>query len=685
MKPDATAATLPLAGKPIPYELRIGVTGHRDLDSPAAVEDAVLALLKQVVSVLERASVDPLGPQGSPQSGIDRFDRCLTQCLALGTRVAGPLLDVVSSVATAPVRGFFGLPHWPRVPVSPRRPDPDRQTPLKLTVISSLATGADQIVARAVCALVSQPQQRNRYLEAVLPFPQHIYEEDFTDPADLRAFKDLLSLDCGQWNTHPKPTVLFPGFPDCLDPADPTCRLSRDKAYASAGRHVVDTSEVLVAVWDPARPHKTGGTAATVRYAVDRGRIVLWLNPADLGAGPLLLRTRQPDEPDQPQAPEGMHVEPLPSRAKALSGNFHRLAGYNRDGAVNGTLLLQELQDRAATLTDVADHCELSQAVSAAIVHALLPHVVRADHLALRYRELRDFSARLWPTTAAVVVSLMAFQVIFLPAHYWLAWVELVVLSLGYMSYRVSLYDAWHEKWLNDRRLAEGLRGALFVALARSDDDVSPGGPLLPTAGASGLVQHPLPFYSPANAWFVATLKRVLAKERRRFAASVDLDDAVVRRTVARFLREAWILDQAEYHQRHADTRRRIAERAKLLRLVMIGSLALVAALHAFGVGHGHDTGSPFVRIDLWLAFATVALPAWAAAIHVMVSLDDHERLAERSALMARLLRGVAAELGDVQSRRQLQDCVGEAERILDLESAEWAESLIDRRPEFTG
>jgi len=362
------------------------------------------------------------------------------------------------------------------------------------------------------------------------------------------------------------------------------------------------------------------------------------------------------------------------------------LAGYNRDGAVNAKLLQQELHDRATNLAQVARGCGLPEPAAQAIVEALLPHVVRADHLALRYRELRDFSARLWPTTAAVVVSLMAFQIIFLPAHYWLASVELAVLSLGYVSYRVSLYDAWHEKWLNDRRLAEGLRGALFVALVRSEEDVSPAGRILSVAGAPGRFQDPLPFYSPANAWFVATLKRVLAKERRRFAASLDLDDVGVRRTVAKFLREAWILDQAEYHQQHAETRRRIVDWAKRLRLAMIGALALVAALHALGVGHGgHDTASPFARIDLWVAFATVALPAWAAAFHVVLSLDDHERLAERSALMASLLRGLAAELGDLQSPSQLQDCVSEAERILDLESAEWAESLIDRRPEFTG
>jgi hypothetical protein len=66
-------------------------------------------------------------------------------------------------------------------------------------------------------------------------------------------------------------------------------------------------------------------------------------------------------------------------------------------------------------------------------------------------------------------------------------------------------------------------------------------------------------------------------------------------------------------------------------------------------------------------------------------SLDDHKRLAERSTLMASLLRGLADRLEGVGGVSELHEAVTEAERILDLVSAEWAESLMDRRPEFSG
>jgi hypothetical protein len=52
---------------------------------------------------------------------------------------------------------------------------------------------------------------------------------------------------------------------------------------------------------------------------------------------------------------------------------------------------------------------------------------------------------------------------------------------------------------------------------------------------------------------------------------------------------------------------------------------------------------------------------------------------------MAPLLLGLADQIEHVDTPAALRECVSEVERVMDLESAEWAESLTDRRPEFTG
>jgi hypothetical protein len=651
-----------MAWSPIPYELRIGVTGHRDFKQPEAVEAAIRSLLGTIVQVLDGAAKEPLGQYGSPPSPANRIDRALAHGLALWTRVAGLVWR-----------------RWPRVSVSPRRPPDSQQTPLKLTVITSLARGADQIVAHVVCEMVKQmpqPTPRERYVEAVLPFGVEVYEQEFEEP-DLSRFRNFLELDCGRTRTHSKRTIVDAVFPGTLSPTDQGYTQAREAAFEAAGQRVVDTSEIVIAIWDPAHPEHRGGTAGTVRYALNAGRLVVWLNPARLEAGPAVLRSlnpaatdaNTPDPSSRPDVPKDCRSEPLPTRAKAISRNFHRLAAFNRDGAVDESRLQSDFDEERDTLLNAARESGLPSAALSTLLNALLPIVVRADHLAVQYRGLRQFSAQVWPFAAALVVSMMAIQIIFADALYWLAFVELAVLVLGYVSYRVSLSDDWHGKWLNDRRLAEALRSSMYAALVRG-----------PAPAA-----NPLPFYDPANAWFIASVKRIIAKERRQFEHALPLKSPEVRRAIVAFLKRAWVLDQAAYHHGQAERLKQAARSSKDIRFAMIVLLAGVALIHGVGFGHGVHATVSWDRIDLWIGVATVALPAWAAAFHVASSLDDHERLAERSAQMASLLDGLARQLDNADTVDELVQRVEEAERIMDLESAEWAESLMDRRPEFTG
>jgi hypothetical protein len=660
---------------PVPYELRIGVTGHRDLQEPAAVATAVTALIQQILRTLEKASADPLDPQGSARSWADRFDRRLAEALSIATAVLrpierwceGPEGERAAGRGPGTIRQFVGRQLWPSVPVSPRHPTEIERTPIKLTAVTSLAAGADRIVARAIYEVASESAvPRNRIVEAVLPMPQQAYEEDFTDRADLDEFRTLLLLDRGAHHTNPTPVVCCPCFPLATEQGDAT--LSREDAYAAAGRHVVGASEILIAIWDPSRHAGRGGTEDTVREALDRGRLVLWLNPSALSDGPKAVRASA-------EAKGQFVITAVPTRAKDLSPNFHRVAAYNRDRAVSPASLGRELRLRAVDLDEAARRAGLPDAATRVLRDHLLPHFVRADLLGQRYRRLRDTAAGVWPSVAALIVTLMAFQIVFLPSQYWLAWVELAVLAVGYVSNRVSDHEAWHDKWLNDRRLAEGLRGAMYATLAPAAD------PKPTTAGPSVA----LPFYDSASAWYVASMKREVAKSRRHLRDVLDLDTTAHRQAVASFLQDAWVLPQVRHHRARADSRRRRANRADWRRLGLFAVAIIVAVLHALGVGH-HGAASVVVfrRVDLWLSFATVIFPAWAGAQHVILSLHDDERLADRSGRMADLLEGLARRFGSPASAEVLRRCVADVEQVMDLESAEWAESLTGRRPEFT-
>jgi len=116
--------------EPIPYRIRIGVTGHRRLDDPVAMQATVGKAID--------AEVEKLFP---PQSRQD-----IARVRRAGT------------------------------------------TAISFRVLSPLAEGADRVVARAV---LDYPGAR---LDAVLPLTVEDYLEDFETEASKQEFRDLLAL-----------------------------------------------------------------------------------------------------------------------------------------------------------------------------------------------------------------------------------------------------------------------------------------------------------------------------------------------------------------------------------------------------------------------------------------------------------------------------------------------------------
>ena len=120
------------AYQPIPYRIRIGVTGHRDLKDP----ETVRALVIQVIT----ARIWELFPSAQ-RRGVDRIRDA-------------------------------------------------RRTPISFRVVSPLAEGADRAVAHAV---LDDIQDENVRLDAVLPLALEDYLEDFATEGSRVEFTELLN------------------------------------------------------------------------------------------------------------------------------------------------------------------------------------------------------------------------------------------------------------------------------------------------------------------------------------------------------------------------------------------------------------------------------------------------------------------------------------------------------------
>jgi hypothetical protein len=121
-----------------------------------------------------------------------------------------------------------------------------------LTVISSLAEGADRLVVHQALA------RSEVRLVVPLPLPKSDYLADFVSAESKAEFLSLLDQAA---------EVIE------LPPA-----LTRNEAYEAASNYVLEHCDTLIAIWDGQGPQGQGGTGAIVVRARRRGLPIAWVH-----------------------------------------------------------------------------------------------------------------------------------------------------------------------------------------------------------------------------------------------------------------------------------------------------------------------------------------------------------------------------------------------------------------------
>ena len=128
----------------------------------------------------------------------------------------------------------------------------------KFVIVSSVAEGADRIVAEAGLAA-------GFALEVVLPFGKAEYARDFDTQASRTNYEQLLD--------RASAVVELDGAAD-----------QRARAYEAAGFVMLANIDLLVAIWDGQEAAGIGGTAQIVSRAIADGIPVVWIEPASPNA-----------------------------------------------------------------------------------------------------------------------------------------------------------------------------------------------------------------------------------------------------------------------------------------------------------------------------------------------------------------------------------------------------------------
>ena len=309
-----------------------------------------------------------------------------------------------------------------------------------LFAISQLAEGSDRLMSVAALGC-------GYTLQALLPFPEERYLEDFVSEASVTEFQDLLKRASSR-------LVLS------------KARLSEEEGYHAAGAVLLDHIDVLLAVWDGGGSKGPGGTTWMIDQMLRRGLPVIVIPTAapsefHLADRGVTIRLRSAEESAHqlraclsaalnPQWTHRYWRERWPRWTSSASYAFLRLVG-------DRVWKRLHVKGSDAPCTDV----KLSH---------LKEHYKWLDTLAQHFGEMSRSANLLLQVLAAFAVimalgfsSLDPFKRHVLLAPKVFAVFEILAISGMLAIDWVARSHEWHELWLVYRALAEQVRCLDFL------------------------------------------------------------------------------------------------------------------------------------------------------------------------------------------------------------------------------
>jgi hypothetical protein len=578
--------------------LTLGVTGHRLTRAPAAGEN------------------DPAAPRPFDVAAVGKALEAAFAAAAAGLAAIG-----------AEARASFS------------------EVPPIMTLISSLAEGADRIAARAAL-------EAGFALDVVLPCPAPIYAETFVDDASREEFASL--------SARARATLILPLAGDSAAPLDERLPAT----FEAAGLTTLAQSDILVAVWDGKPAEGRGGTGQVVEEAARRGAPIVVVDPKD-GATRLLWADEQADEAT---ARRTLDIAPRPLEP-ALAELIARIVGPPLAAEERAGLkqyfacrVGADASRRASLVFDGRD-LEAPRAhwprVSAAVgesatnrtaakryAQALLAAEDVAARHAGAYRRLFLASSAATVLASAFIAGAARFRELHLTA----AAFELLTVALVGALVLFATRRRWHHQWFEARELAERLR---VVAPA-----------WLLGAWPSHL--------KPAQAAWPGWCARAVARELPLFAGEIGgLTDEI------RDILTALVDEQLAYHVANAE---RLEQRDHVYEGIGVGLLAASLVNNAAYLGARFFDASGLESYESWGLAAAIFLPAAATAAYGVRLFGDYEDLARRSRRTAGELRALQARIVGALDLRALRGVAEAATRAMLSDLDAWRVAVESRR-----
>jgi hypothetical protein len=513
-----------------------------------------------------------------------------------------------------------------------------KQRAPELTLVSSLADGADTIAAKAALAL-------GYAVDAPLPFAAADYEKDFSavavdehTPAPLQEFRALVK--------NARSVLPLPGQRGSAADTEEQGGLKQNRAYEAVGFTVLSQADILLAVWDGKPPRGRGGTAQMVAEAVRQRIPIIHVDangesePRILGDDELFVAVdaaedftpialdsglakliddlvRPPAEVPRKGEQRGLIERCAPAWSsetdalKEFLGNHFRQRNLRPEFpimlAMAGVRKCRPTDYRPNTPAELADgYMALSQSASdcdPCAAKILAEAYGWADVIGIRFAQVFRSAVVANFTLAACTIILAASSVAFAPEKKIIfVAAELILIGLILFNTVRGWWIGWHRRWFEAREVAERLRTALAL-------------------WALGI--RPAAFFGQEPTWTGWYARAIVRSQGMRDARQNPDWLAEAHSTLQKVLD-----DQCAYHGKSAEQMGKLERRLELSGLILFGvtfllALAFLAYLLKSSAPHGPN-------IVIVTAFSA-SLPALASALYAIRIIGDFGGIARRS------------------------------------------------------
>jgi hypothetical protein len=508
--------------------------------------------------------------------------------------------------------------------------------PPLLRVVSALAEGTDRIFADAADQLEYQ-------LQAVLPYHRDEYKKDFADADSRQEFGRLLNKAVAIFEIEGEidPAAKYPHHPGA--------------AYETAGRVVLDHSDLLFAVWDGKPAQGRGGTAQIIELARARGIPVVCFGVEGF-SDTFFGRTYDDGLPiGNPPRYEDAIARAVRPPWLPLYKKHKRQVPEARGDYTERYLHPWTLGPVWSNfIAAVSDGTHVHKKRGKPLTHGEFTCLYQrmdafAGHYLGRYRGA--FLVNYGLGVAAVFFALLR-----APEHaprFW-GYLELGAILIVLALIAAIRTQRWHYRAVDCRYFAEQLRLLCYLY---------PLGMTAPLVRISAHNWHD----GIQDAWMEWRL-RALLRHQKMPTRYLTRGEA---RTYYQHAIKNMILGQLTYHDNTQRLLETIEHRLHRFVWLFFGFAAIACVLH-------------FFFHDFLLTIGAAGLPAAAAACHAITTQGEFRRLAERSGAMKRGLRAISRRLRSAYRSNTLtpgllrRECENLATIMID-EVADW--QILYRKP----